>query len=451
MSAAINNHLPTQTETKSSKKKRAKNEMSANVSVSDPTPSNPDLDAKAESIVNGVEDETGIIKELQRNLRNASKKLNATAKVDSILAENPGKSLDQLIAEKKINADQKAQALKKPALQAQVAQIEEQIAQYKQFAAHYEERLVSQKTSLETAHKQELDAAREKAEAEAKESQEATVRAQLLTLSQFLRSAASFRRAGDAESAESQAFEGVLLQVYGGNQDAVASMLKLIHGVDDKVTGVDGQVLDVTYAKVKRLSKEQPAPAAEATVDETHAADSGAVTDQTIANAGLTELQDTSVSAAVETDQATQATEPVVAPSQTSAESTWEPQASGTLTTDEWVEVTHPTESEAESPSTAAAAQSSTSWAEDVPTGAAPAAGDGFEQVVHHQRQGSVRGRGGRGRGRGDGFRGRGGRGEFRDRGRGGRGGERGELKGGRGRGGAAGQQGNRREAVTAN
>lgn len=99
---------------------------------------------------------------------------------------------------------------------------------------------------METAHKQELDTAREKAVAEVKESQESTVRAQLLTLSQFLRSAASFRRAGDAESPESQAFEGVLLQVYGGNQDAVESMLKLINGVDDKVTGVDGQVLNVS-------------------------------------------------------------------------------------------------------------------------------------------------------------------------------------------------------------
>lgn len=65
-------------------------------------------------------------------------------------------------------------------------------------------------------------------------------------MSQFLRSAASFRRAGDAESPESQAFEGVLLQVYGGNQDAVESMLKLINGADDKVTGVDGQILDVS-------------------------------------------------------------------------------------------------------------------------------------------------------------------------------------------------------------
>lgn len=166
--------------------------------------------------------------------------------MDSIIAEHPGKSLDQLVAEKKINQDQKAQAIKKPALQAQILQLEEQITQYKQFAAHYEERLVSQKTAIEAGHRQEVEAARAEAVAEYKESEKATVQQQLLTLSKFLRSAASLRRAGDATSAENQAFEGVLLQVYGGNQEAVESMLKLIHASDEKVTGVDGQILDVT-------------------------------------------------------------------------------------------------------------------------------------------------------------------------------------------------------------
>lgn len=471
MSAVINNHLPAQSDSSksSSKKKRGKNEPSAPASVSTPTPSNPDLDAaKPESVngangVHGDDMETSFFKELQRNLRNASKKLNATAKVESIVAEHPGKPLDLLVAEKKINSDQRAQILKKPALQAQVAQIEEQIAQYKQFAAHYEERLVSQKTALETAHKEELEAAREKAVAELKESQEKTVRAQLLTLSQFLRAAASVRRAGDGAAADSQAFEGVLLQVYGGNLDAVESMLKLISGADEKVAGVDGQILDVTYAKVKQLSEEQAAPVP---VEEPSAADSGAVSDPTIANAGLTELQDATVastgdaSAFGSAGNTAQATEPALAPTQTAAgdgansmAASWDPQSSGSLaaSADEWVEVPpNPAETEIESPSTTAVAQGSTSWAEDVPTGAAPAAaGDGFEQVVHHQRQNSVRGRGGRGRGRGDGFRGRGGRGEFRGRGRG-----RGEFKGGRGgRGGLGnqGQQGNRREAVATN
>ncbi|KAH8704236.1 hypothetical protein BGW36DRAFT_288617 [Talaromyces proteolyticus] len=450
----VNSNPPAQNEAKSSKKKRAKAETPVNALVSTPTPSNPDSDARLEAPVNGVSDDAeGVFRDLQKNLRNALKKLNATAKVDSIIAENPDKSLDELIAEKKINADQKAQALKKPALQAQVAQIEEQIAQYKQFALHYEERLVSQKTALENAHKEALEAVREKAVAEAKESQESTLRSQLLTLSQFLRTAASFRRAGEESVADGPAFEGVLLQIYGGTNDAVDSMLKLIEGSDEKIVGVDEQLLDVTYARVKQVAQEQSPPVPEATwTDEVAARSAEPATDPTVANAGLTELQDTTISATVDgssfgtSGAAVQSEEPVTAPTKTfvgnaanqAAESSWEPQT--TASADEWVEVSpQPAETET---GTATAVEPSGSWAEDIPTGAAPIEGDGFEQVKHHQRQSSVRGRGRGGRGRGDGSRGRGGRGEFRGRGRG-----RGEHKGGRGRGGH-GQNGNRGEAV---
>lgn len=171
---------------------------------------------------------------------------NATSKVDSIIAENPGKSLDELIADKKINNDQKAQALKKPALQANVAQIEEQIAHYKEFAAYYEERLVSQKDDLEKGHKEELDSVREKAIAEASEVNQKDLRRRLLTLSKFLLAAAEKRRSGDESSTDAQAFEAVLYQVYAGSEDAVTNMLKLIDGVDDKITNLEGTELDAT-------------------------------------------------------------------------------------------------------------------------------------------------------------------------------------------------------------
>lgn len=150
------------------------------------------------------------------------------------------------MADKKINADQKAQALKKPALQANVAQIEEQIAHFKQFAKHYEEKLASQKAALEKAHRQELDSQREKAVAEATKVSQARLGERLLALSKFLCTAAVMRRSGDESSNESRAFEGVLFQVYGGSQEAVASMLKLTDGVDEKVTSVDGVPLDFT-------------------------------------------------------------------------------------------------------------------------------------------------------------------------------------------------------------
>ena len=182
---------------------------------------------------------------------------NSTSKVDSILAENSGKSLDELVADKKINNDQKAQALKKPSLQANVAQVEEQIAHYKQFANYYEERLASQKAELEKAHKEELASVQKthKEELEsiqkntvgkATETNEKGLRRQFLTLSKFLCAAAAMRRSGDESSSDSHAFEGVLYQVYGGSQEAVTSMLKLINGVDEKIVGVEGSELEIT-------------------------------------------------------------------------------------------------------------------------------------------------------------------------------------------------------------
>ena len=148
--------------------------------------------------------------------------------------------------EKKINADQKAQALKKPALQAQVAQIEEQIGHYKEVTAQYEERLASQKAALEKAHQAELEAVRGNVVADATESSTKALREQLLSVTKFLCAAANLRRDGDAESSESRAFEGVLFHVYGGNQDAVTAMLKLINGADEKVVGVEGETLEFT-------------------------------------------------------------------------------------------------------------------------------------------------------------------------------------------------------------
>lgn len=136
--------------------------------------------------------------------------------------------------------------MKKPALQASVVQYEDQIARYKEFAVHYEERLTTQKTEAEKAHKAELDAARATANADAGEAREKEFRTRLLSLSKFLCAAAAMRRSGDETSSESRAFEGVLYQVYGGSNEAVESMVKLIGGVDEKIVSVEGEQLDVT-------------------------------------------------------------------------------------------------------------------------------------------------------------------------------------------------------------
>lgn len=215
-----------------------------------------------------------------------------------------------------------------------------------------------------------------------------------------------------------------------------------------------------------KQTSEQYAPApAEGTwtqSQEAPAAEFAPASDPTVANAGLTELQDTSATAQTNgiAPSGTSQPEVTTAPSQTSvgdaanavAEENWKPQASdseaASANADEWTEAPRdPAETETGVQATPAAGQATTSWAEDGSSTQATAGNnegnDGFEQVVHHQRQNSIRGRGGaRGRGRGDSFRGRG-RGDFRGRGRG-----RGDFRGGRGRGGLAGQQANRGEAV---
>jgi undecaprenyl pyrophosphate synthase len=162
------------------------------------------------------------------------------------LADNPGKSLSDLVAEKKINADQKASAEKKPALLAQIAQLEEQVAQFKKFSQEYEQRSAAEKAALKKAHEEELERVKEETLAEHTSTSTKKVQNDLLVLSKFLRAAAAKRMNGDEGSNENRAFEGALLQVYGGETPAVAAMEKLIFGADEQVPAVDAEPVDYT-------------------------------------------------------------------------------------------------------------------------------------------------------------------------------------------------------------
>ncbi|KAJ5350458.1 hypothetical protein N7541_008185 [Penicillium brevicompactum] len=253
--------------------------------------------------------ENNYLKELQKTLRNATKKLNASAKVDAILAEYPDKSLDQLIEEKKINSDQKAQHLRKATLQATAAQAEEQITHYKNFAAQYEERMVAKEAELTRSFADDLETVRANAIADATESAKKAERRRLHTLAKFLCSAAILRRDGEVNT-ETQAFEAVLFQIYGGSQESVSNMLKVIDGIDEKIISDENTVLEVTYGDVKQAcDRIVPTEEGSDTSTETIPA-----SDPTLANAGLTELEDGSFSnAAPETSQADQLAPPAQA------------------------------------------------------------------------------------------------------------------------------------------
>jgi len=179
-------------------------------------------------------------------------------KVDSIISENPGVSLDDLVANRKINNDQKAQALKKPQLQSQLAQLEEQLAQYKQIDQVYQDKAAKEKELMGSSHKKELEELRDTLKAEAEIEAQKSFKSRVLTLSRFLRAAAAKRAEGDDESDEAKAYEGALLLVYGGDATAVASIEKLVDGADESVTSTEGATLSVTCAWPHTIYAEGP-------------------------------------------------------------------------------------------------------------------------------------------------------------------------------------------------
>lgn len=168
------------------------------------------------------------------------------SKLDLILAENKDVPLNDLVASRKINSDQREQALRKPLLQSSLAQLEEQIANYKKIDSEYAARMASQHESLTSAHKSEIESLKAQLQKEAEEKSQVELRKKLLTFSQFLRAAAAKRFVEDeAGTEESRGFEGVLLLVYGGDEKAVDAAEKLIEGSDDTVPSTEGQQLSI--------------------------------------------------------------------------------------------------------------------------------------------------------------------------------------------------------------
>jgi ATP-dependent protease HslVU (ClpYQ) peptidase subunit len=173
------------------------------------------------------------------------------SKTDPIIDEHKDKTLDELVEARIINADQRAQRLKKPQLEAQLAQYEEQLTQYKKVDEEYRARSAADKAALETTLVEKLE--KEKADAIAQVTEKATADAKkslhdnLLVLSQFLRLAAA-RRSEEADPTldENMALEGVLLNVYSGDENAVSTMLKLIEGSSEVAHSVAGDELRTT-------------------------------------------------------------------------------------------------------------------------------------------------------------------------------------------------------------
>ncbi|KAF2213336.1 hypothetical protein CERZMDRAFT_121037 [Cercospora zeae-maydis SCOH1-5] len=283
-------------ESKSARKKKAKAEAAAANTI---TPSAATAVPKPSSQENSVaahstSEQDEHLRDLNKQIRNTNKKLQGMQKLDAILEANPGVSLDELLAQRKINQDQKAQAQKKPELQAHLAQLEEQAEAYRAVDARYQDKFTKLREELETKHKQEVTKLREELAVERENASRNDLRKNLLVFSRFLRAAAAKRAAEvEEDSEENRAFEGALLLVYGGDDSAVDAAVNIIEGTEEQVPSIDGTLTETTYAQVKQTAvKHTPFQAteewAEGVARET-AGESGS--DPTIANAGLTELE----------------------------------------------------------------------------------------------------------------------------------------------------------------
>lgn len=162
-------------------------------------------------------------------------------KLDKIREEHPSQSLDDLVAAKKINNDQRAQGLRKPVLVAQRDEFSEQLKKYEKFVDDYEEKLVRQRESLASTHTTAVEAIRAEVTQEVKKEMEVEFKRRLLTLTRFLKAAAG-RRALDEETEESKAFESVLCGVYAGDAAAVDCAESLVNGSEEKVPEYTGPV-----------------------------------------------------------------------------------------------------------------------------------------------------------------------------------------------------------------
>jgi hypothetical protein len=164
-------------------------------------------------------------------------------KVDKIIEENPSRTLDELVASKTINADQKAQALKKPGLQSQLAGLEEQIRQYKQFEAEHQAAISRERSELKATHAKEIEEVKAKAARDTRAQVEREFRLRLLTFARFLKAAAERRAREESEpSEEGRAFEGVLYGIYTGDAAAVECAERLIEGVDKNTSDYSGEI-----------------------------------------------------------------------------------------------------------------------------------------------------------------------------------------------------------------
>lgn len=305
------------------------------------------------------------------------------------------------------------------------------------------------------SHEAEIERIKEEAAEAAVQDSEKKVHEALKVVIQFLHAAAYKRTQEDVDADESRSYEGLLFHIYQGNHTALNALERLIAGSEEKTTEPSGEEIDYTFAQLKQSAMavltEDNLEAHDAAQDAAQEVDDQPATDPTVANAGLTELEDTAAIQVSTTEEtpvddiaSTVPEQATVTDAANAVGEQWNPEASMTTggSAEDWVQVPRdPSETETGSAAPPAVQQSTSNWADEAGAAAEETEvavpiveNDGFSEV---KRERGGRGRGGPRGGRGN-FDGRGrgrGRGDFRGRGRGrgdrGDRGDRGAARGG--------------------
>jgi len=132
----------------------------------------------------------------------------------------------------------------------------------------------------------------EKEKAEAAQRADAEQKEKFMVLSQFLRLVADRRSEGaDPTIDQNAALESLLATFFGGDQEAVSAMQKLVDGVDEAVVSTSGDVLEATFGTLKAAAEHHLEVLAYNTTAEIEGdAAAAATSDPTIANIAATEI-----------------------------------------------------------------------------------------------------------------------------------------------------------------
>ncbi|CUS11326.1 unnamed protein product [Tuber aestivum] len=199
-------------------------------------------DSTNDLVKTGDKGEKEYLKWITKQLKKHAKKLDSIAKSEEKIKDL---SEEEKATTKIINADERNKIIGKPITLALHKELKECYENLLKASELEDKRLESEKVEAQAR----LEKAVEEAKAEAQEEMDQAARAKILTVVKFLRLAGHRRNNKSGDEDEDEAIERVLVLVYGGDQSAIDTCLKLANGSEEPVDG-----FQVSYSRIQDVA-----------------------------------------------------------------------------------------------------------------------------------------------------------------------------------------------------